>query len=88
MDVSSRLPQISILQSKEKQPCYIGPGSFLEVRKILPLLTSAPVGQPNFHVVALSLPGFGFSEAPTKKGFGAAQYAEVICLFVFDSMTT
>ena len=56
---------------------YLGPGHFLEVRKILPLLTSDVSDQPSFHVVALSLPGFGFSEAPKKKGFAARQYAEV-----------
>ncbi|KAI0633455.1 alpha/beta-hydrolase [Trametes polyzona] len=53
------------------------PGHFLEVRKMLPLLTAGPPEQPSFHVVALSLPGFGFSEAPKKKGFGPKQYAEV-----------
>ncbi|KAH6911426.1 alpha/beta-hydrolase [Coprinopsis sp. MPI-PUGE-AT-0042] len=45
-----------------------GPGSFIEVRKILPLLTSVSPEQPSFHVVALSLPGFGF---------GFSQHAEV-----------
>ncbi|KAA1474207.1 alpha/beta-hydrolase [Dentipellis sp. KUC8613] len=53
------------------------PGSFIEVRKILPLLTAEEEGKPSFHVVALSLPGFGFSEAPKKRGFGLVQYAEV-----------
>ncbi|KAH9855142.1 alpha/beta-hydrolase [Lenzites betulinus] len=53
------------------------PGHFLEVRKLLPLLTAGSAEQPSFHVVALSLPGFGFSEAPKKKGFAAKQYAEV-----------
>lgn len=33
--------------------------------------------QPSFHVVALSLLGFGFSMAPVKKGFASRQYAEV-----------
>ena len=59
------------------------PGSFIEVRKILPLLVSASEGEPSFHVVALSLPGFGFSEGPKKTGFKMAQYAEVcglICI--------
>lgn len=56
----------------------IGPGHFLEVQKLLPLLTKAPSDdQPSFHVVALSLPNFGFSEAPKKTGFSASQYAEV-----------
>ena len=46
----------------------------------MPLLTQAREGQPSFHVVTFSLPGFGFSEAPKKKGFSIAQYAEVrIC---------
>jgi len=33
---------------------------------------------PAFHVVAPSLPNFGFSSRVTKKGFGAAQYAEAL----------
>ncbi|KAF8073536.1 Alpha/Beta hydrolase protein [Lyophyllum atratum] len=53
------------------------PGSFMEVRKILPLLIEASPDHPSFHVVAISLPGFGFSTAPTKKGFGLSQYAEL-----------
>ncbi|KAG5220290.1 alpha/beta-hydrolase [Salix suchowensis] len=43
------------------------PGSFIEVRKILPLLTKGTEG-PSFHVVAVGLPGYGFSEAPRRKG--------------------
>ncbi|KAI0752574.1 epoxide hydrolase [Daedaleopsis nitida] len=54
------------------------PGHFLEVRKLLPLLTTGSSPEhPSFHVVALSLPGFGFSEAPRKPGFRGPQYAEV-----------
>ncbi|KAK0488141.1 Alpha/Beta hydrolase protein [Armillaria luteobubalina] len=53
------------------------PGSFIEVRKILPLLTASSPDHPSFHVVALSLPGYGFSEASKKQSFGLAQYAEV-----------
>ncbi|KAJ6622702.1 Alpha/Beta hydrolase protein [Mycena sp. CBHHK59/15] len=53
------------------------PGSFLEVRKILPMLTEGSAEHPSFHVVALSLPGFGFSEGPSTQGFDMAQYAEV-----------
>lgn len=55
----------------------LGPGSFLEVRKILPLLVQGSADHPAFHVVAYGLPGFGFSEAPKKKGFTEKQYAEV-----------
>ncbi|KAG1793534.1 Alpha/Beta hydrolase protein [Suillus plorans] len=57
--------------------CHGWPGSFLEVGKVLPLLTSSAPEHPSFHVVALSLPGFGFSEAPHKQGFAIDQYAEV-----------
>jgi len=53
------------------------PGSFLEIRKILPLLTASSPEHPSFHVVALSLPGFGFSEAAKHKGFAHPQIAEV-----------
>ncbi|KAF8880424.1 Alpha/Beta hydrolase protein [Infundibulicybe gibba] len=53
------------------------PGGFFEARKLLPLLRQSSPEHPSFHVVALSLPGFGFSAAPTKKGFGLSQYAEV-----------
>ncbi|KAI1794396.1 epoxide hydrolase [Ganoderma leucocontextum] len=54
------------------------PGHFLEVRKLLPLLTAGGKDHPNFHVVAPSLPGFGFSEAPKKPGFKGTQYAELL----------
>lgn len=67
-----------------KQPSFylIGPGSFIEVRKILPLLIQGSKDQPAFHVVALGLPGFGFTDAPKKKTFAFIQYAEVcrLCL--------
>jgi pimeloyl-ACP methyl ester carboxylesterase len=51
-----------------------GPGSFIEVLPILPLL-ARPDG-PAFHIVAPSLPNYGFSDGPKKRGFAAAQYAE------------
>ena len=54
----------------------VGPGSFLEVERILPLLTKGGKDKPAFHVVAPSLPNFGFSEGPKKIGFGLRQYAE------------
>ena len=54
-----------------------GPGHFLEVEKMLPLLTASSPDHPSFHVVAPSLPGFGFSEAPKKPGFAGPQFAEV-----------
>jgi hypothetical protein len=55
------------------------PGSFLEVEKVLPLLTKSE-GEDgvSFHVVAPSLPNFGFSEGVQKPGFSVSQYAEVM----------
>lgn len=47
------------------------PGSFLEVGKIINDLTNPPNDSlPAFHVVAPSLPGFGFSPAPAYPGLG------------------
>ncbi|KAG4274873.1 hypothetical protein FPRO04_08881 [Fusarium proliferatum] len=52
------------------------PGSFLEVGNIIEDLTNPPnASVPGFHVVAPSIPGFGFSPAPTKPGFGPAAAA-------------
>jgi len=54
------------------------PGSFLEVTKILPLLTMAnSADHPSFHVVAPSLPGFAWSEGVSEKTFRAEHYAEL-----------
>ncbi|KZS94105.1 alpha/beta-hydrolase [Sistotremastrum niveocremeum HHB9708] len=52
------------------------PGHFMEAGKIIPLLTNPPPGSPAFHVVAWSLPGFGFSDAPRKPGFNLSKMAE------------
>lgn len=63
--------------------CHGWPGSFLEVVKILPLLVRGTDDdqddqdqQPTFHVVAPSLPNYGFSAKVTRPGFSPAQYAE------------
>lgn len=49
------------------------PGSFAEVEKILPRLNKA-----GFHVVAPSLPGYGFSSYTDKEGFKHPQHAEAL----------
>ncbi|KAI1158061.1 microsomal epoxide hydrolase [Nemania serpens] len=55
------------------------PGSFLEATKILkPLTEPEDPAQPAFHVVAPSLPGYGFSAASRRRGFGADQHGEVL----------
>ncbi|KFA76944.1 hypothetical protein S40288_05190 [Stachybotrys chartarum IBT 40288] len=56
--------------------CHGWPGSFLEVKKILPLLAKSE--NPSFHIVAPSLPNFGFSDRVDKAGFGLSQYAETL----------
>ncbi|KAJ5787082.1 hypothetical protein N7457_002072 [Penicillium paradoxum] len=53
------------------------PGSFIEVTKLLPML-KGDENNPAFHVVAPSLPNFGFSSGITRRGFGLVQYAEVL----------
>lgn len=55
------------------------PGHFEEVLKILgPLTEGDGVDAPAFHVVAPSLPNFGFSEGTSKRGFAQEQYAETV----------
>lgn len=56
--------------------CHGWPGSFLEVVKLLPLLGNPGRDAPAFHIVAPSLPNFGFSEGPKERGFALKQYAE------------
>ena len=50
------------------------PGSYLEVTKMLPALQQKTNGV-SFHVVAPSLPNFGWSEGVQLKGFGLKDYA-------------
>ncbi|OQV00965.1 hypothetical protein CLAIMM_06395 [Cladophialophora immunda] len=52
------------------------PGNFLEATKIIDALSTQTQGQVSFHVVAPSLPSFGFSEGTKKRGFAVEQYAE------------
>ncbi|XP_027863223.1 epoxide hydrolase 1 [Xiphophorus couchianus] len=52
------------------------PGSFYEFYKILPLLTQNHNGFA-FEVVIPSIPGYGFSEAPHKKGFNSLAAARI-----------
>ncbi|CAD6579742.1 MAG: hypothetical protein ASARMPRED_009238 [Alectoria sarmentosa] len=53
------------------------PGNFLEVVKLLPLLAKQNGSKaPAFHVVAPSLPNYGFSDGVKKRGFALKQYAQ------------
>jgi Epoxide hydrolase N terminus len=57
------------------------PGSFVEMEHVIPLLTdpAAHGGDPAdaFHVVVPSLPGYGFSQAPTEPGVNSRRIAEL-----------
>jgi pimeloyl-ACP methyl ester carboxylesterase len=57
------------------------PGSFAEMEKVIPLLVDprAHGGDPAdaFHVVVPSLPGYGFSPAPTASGVSSRRIAEL-----------
>jgi pimeloyl-ACP methyl ester carboxylesterase len=50
------------------------PSSVFEFHKLIPMLTQPEKfggrADQAFHVVAPSIPGYGFSSAPTKLGFG------------------
>lgn len=55
------------------------PGSVREFSEIIPLLTKVnPKSEYVFEVIAPSLPGYGWSEAASKKNFGPAQMAIVM----------
>jgi len=58
------------------------PGSFFEVTKIIgPLTDPAARGgraEDAFHVVAISLPGYGFSGKPRQPGYSARRMATVV----------
>ena len=76
VSLSNVQPSQKLLIDTTSLKSYAGPGSFIEVLKILPLLTKAHGKGPSFHVVAPSLPNYGFSQGVSKRGFALAQYAE------------
>jgi pimeloyl-ACP methyl ester carboxylesterase len=51
------------------------PGSVVEFLEAIELLTDPPDGGYAFHVVAPSLPGYGFSDKPTVTGWGVERTA-------------
>jgi hypothetical protein len=52
------------------------PGSYIEVTKLLSALQQSTNGV-SFHVVAPSLPNYGWSQGVKQNGFGLKQYATV-----------
>ncbi|TAJ94607.1 MAG: epoxide hydrolase [Gammaproteobacteria bacterium] len=64
------------------------PSSFVQMLDIIPLLVDPAAhglpSIPSFHVVAASLPGFGFSDIPTRPGVGFATSAEIMAELMHD----
>lgn len=55
------------------------PGSIREFYEVIPkLITPSDENDFVFEVIAPSLPGFGFSQAASKRGFGSLHYATVL----------
>lgn len=54
------------------------PGSISEFTSIIPQLTDPENPANAFHVIAPSLPGFGFSEAPSQPGYSPEKIATVL----------
>ena len=87
-DTSSNDIKIHFIHERGKGPAPIPlilthgwPGSFLEMLKIIPLLTdpASHGGDPavSFDVVVPSLPGFGFSDRPTNPGMNTFRIADL-----------
>jgi pimeloyl-ACP methyl ester carboxylesterase len=66
------------------------PGSFVQMLALAPLLTDPAAHglsrEPAFHVVVASLPGFGFSDAPTAPGFAMESIATVMDKLMHDTL--
>lgn len=64
------------------------PSSFVQMLDLIPLLTEPAAhglpDAPSFHVVAASLPGFGFSDVPTRAGVGFATSARLMAELMHD----
>lgn len=54
------------------------PSSFIQMLDIVPLLTEPEEHLPAFHVVIPSLPGFGFSDRPTRPGMSVTKIAPLM----------
>ncbi|DBA80472.1 TPA: hypothetical protein ACH3X2_007400 [Trebouxia sp. C0005] len=54
------------------------PGSFMDYHKLIPKLQQKGSLRRSYHIVVPSLPGYGFSSAPSRPGFGAAEIASTL----------
>jgi pimeloyl-ACP methyl ester carboxylesterase len=63
------------------------PSSFVQMVKILPLLTAAREdGTPCFDVVVASLPGYPFSHFPTEPGMSFARIADLMTKLMVEEL--
>jgi pimeloyl-ACP methyl ester carboxylesterase len=63
------------------------PSSFVQMLKILPLLTeSRNDGTPDFDVVAASMPGYSYSQFPTEHGTSFARIADLMTKLMTDKL--
>jgi len=65
------------------------PGSFIEMERLIPLLTAPDATGRSFDLIIPSLPGFGFSSRPTAPGCGpkaiAAIWAKLMTVLGYDT---
>ncbi|KAI7865558.1 Alpha/Beta hydrolase protein [Spinellus fusiger] len=54
------------------------PSTFYEFHKIIEPLRDGVHNGQNFHVIVPSLPGYGFSDAPKKTGYGVAEIGDTM----------
>jgi len=54
------------------------PGSFLEFLDLVTPLAEPPTGEPAFHAIAPSLPGYGFSGIPARPGLNPRAIAGIL----------
>jgi microsomal epoxide hydrolase len=66
------------------------PSTFVQFEKIIPLLTGpaahGAADAPSFDVVVVSLPGYGFSDIPTTRGFAIRATAECFTKLMTDTL--
>jgi len=78
MHVKPKLPADSKLKVLPIMIIHGWPGSVVEFYKLIPLLTTARPGRDYvFEVICPSIPGYGFSESPYKKGFNIRAAARI-----------
>lgn len=62
------------------------PSSFVQMLKIIPLLTKADANGNSFDVIVPSLPGYGFSDKPVEKGMTVYNMAELLQIVMTEKL--